>query len=134
MKKIKKKPRVYRNKAAWRTIGDKRIYFRSSWEARFALYLEILKQCNEITEWQHEPKVFYFEGIKRGTTNYTPDFLVCWPSGKRTWVEVKGYMDAKSKTKIKRFMKYFPNESLEVVDSAWFKRNSQWIPKLDEIP
>lgn len=133
MKITKKKPRVYRNKAGWRAIGGKRIYFRSSWEVKFALLLQLLKERGEVIEWEHEPKVFYFEGIKRGITNYTPDFLVCWPSGKQTWVEVKGYMDAKSKTKIKRFAKYFPDETLEVMDSIWFKCNAMWLPK-DETP
>ena len=64
---------------------------------------------------------FYFEGIKRGTTNYKPDFLVTFPSGNSEWFEVKGFMDSKSKTKIKRMAKYYPNEKLNIVDKLVLK-------------
>jgi hypothetical protein len=40
------------------------------------------------------------------------------------WVEVKGWMDPKSATKIKRFKKYFPEHNLIIIDKEWFKSNS----------
>jgi hypothetical protein len=112
-------------KQEWAEIGGKRCFFRSRWEYRYALYLELMKQNKYVIEWEHEPKVFYFEGIKRGTTNYKPDFKVTFPSGKEEWFEIKGYMDAKSKTKIKRMAKYYPDLVLRVIDKTWFSENSK---------
>jgi hypothetical protein len=112
-------------KQEWAEIGGKRCFFRSRWEYRYALYLELMKQNKYILDWEHEPRVFYFEGIKRGTTNYKPDYKVTFPSGKEEWFEVKGYMDAKSKTKIKRMAKYYPDLVLRVIDKTWFSENSK---------
>lgn len=116
--------------AAWRTIGGKKKYFRSLWEANYCRYLQMLKEQGRIEEWEHEPKTFWFEGIKRGCVSYKPDFCVTMSCGQVQWHEVKGYMDAKSKTKINRFIKYFPNEIIRVFDSAWFKKNSPMLSKV----
>ena len=112
-------------KQEWAEIGGKRNFYRSRWEYRYALYLQLMKDNNYIVDWEHEPHTFYFEGIKRGTNNYKPDFLVKFPSGKEEWYEVKGYMDSKSATKIKRMAKYHPNIVLNVVDGTWFKANGK---------
>lgn len=112
-------------KAGWAEIGGKRHYYRSLAEKRFALYLEWLKKQKLVREWEHEPKTFWFEGIKRGCVSYKPDFKVHYALGEIIWHEVKGYMDAKSKTKIKRFRKYFPDETLIVNDGEWFRVNSR---------
>jgi len=119
----------YNNKAGWRIIGGKKIYARSCWEANFARWLQWQKENGLIYDWEHEPKTFWFEGIKRGCVSYKPDFRVFSLVGEeRTidhyWVEVKGWMDPKSATKIKRFRKYFPEEKLVVVDKKWFAHNS----------
>lgn len=111
-------------KQGYRTIGNTTKYFRSRWEANYARYLEFLKNRNIIQEWLHEPQTFWFENIKRGTRSYLPDFKVTYADGTYKWVEVKGYYDSKSLTKIKRFRKYYPNELLELVDQDWFKWNS----------
>ena len=89
-----------------------------------------MKRHNYIIDWFYEPRTFYFEGIKRGTTNYKPDFKVIFPSGNEEWIEVKGYMDAKSATKIKRMAKYFPEIKLRVVDGDWFKTNALMLKKV----
>lgn len=117
-------------KQDWAEIGGKRNFYRSRWEYRYALYLEFMKKHKHIIDWEHEPKTFYFEGIKRGTTNYKPDFRVVFPSGNHEWVEVKGYMDSKSVTKIKRMAKYFPEEKLRVIGKEWFKANSPILKKV----
>jgi hypothetical protein len=117
-------------KQDWAEIGDKRNFYRSRWEYRYALYLEFMKKYNHIIEWEHEPKTFWFEGIKRGTNNYKPDFKIVFPSGNEEWHEVKGYMDSKSATKIKRMKKYYPDVILRIIDKNWFKENS---PKLKMI-
>lgn len=114
-------------KQDWAEIGGKRNFYRSRWEYRYALYLEFMKKHGHIIDWEHEPRTFYFEGIKRGTNNYKPDFKIIFPSGNEEWIEVKGYMDAKSKTKIKRMAKYFPDIKLRVIDKDWFKNNGRML-------
>lgn len=99
----------------WREIGEKRHYYYSRWEMNFARYLEWLKTSGEIKEWLYEPDVFWFDGIKRGVNNYKPDFKVEENDGSTVYYEVKGYMDSKSKTKIKRMAKYHPDITLIVI-------------------
>lgn len=117
-------------KQDWAEIGGKRNFYRSKWEYRYALYLEFMKKHKHIVDWEHEPKTFWFEGIKRGTNNYKPDFFVTFPSGNSEWIEVKGYMDSKSATKLKRMAKYFPDEKIRVVGKEWFKANSPMLKKV----
>lgn len=119
--KIAGKRRTFEAKQSWHQVGDRRIFFRSNWEYKYALYLEGLKKAKAIKEWEHEPKTFWFENIRRGTRSYLPDFKVTNPDGSHYWVEVKGYFDKKSLTKIKRFHKYFPEENLILVKGDWFK-------------
>jgi hypothetical protein len=89
-------------------------------EANIARYFEWLKNLREIIDWEHEPETFWFEKIKRGVRSYLPDFRVAQNSGV-VYYEVKGYMDARSKTKIKRMAKYYPNVKLLVIDSDGYK-------------
>jgi hypothetical protein len=114
----------------WVTIADKSYYLKSKWEYRYAMYLDLMKRNNHILDWEYEPKTFYFEGIKRGTTNYKPDFKVVFPSGNEEWFEVKGFMDSKSATKIKRMAKYFPDIKLRVIDKFWFNTNSKILKNI----
>ena len=107
----------------WRVIGGKRAYFRSRWEANYARYLEYQKNQKWILDWEHEPKTFWFDKIKRGSVSYLPDFKVISLDGSYRWVEVKGWMDSRSRTKIKRFRKYFPAEKLDVIDGKWYQNN-----------
>lgn len=80
---------------------DLGIVVRSGWEANV---LRVLK-AHKI-KYEFEPKIFYYP-IRRGTKAYTPDIYL---SRTREWIEVKGYLDNKSKTKIKRFKIYYPQE------------------------
>ncbi len=109
-------------KSGWREIGDAKKFYRSSWEANYARYLQWQKESGLIKEWKHELKTFWFEKIKRGSITYLPDFYVECLDGSHFWVEVKGWMDARSKTKIKRFKKYYPEENLILIDAKWFKK------------
>lgn len=88
-------------------LGD--TYFRSAWERNFARYLNLLQANGDIHHWDYEPDTFWFEAIKRGVRSYKPDFKV-WDSkgAEPYYYEVKGWMDAKSKTKLKRMAKYHP--------------------------
>lgn len=109
----------------WKEIDGKKFYFRSKWEANYAKYLQFLKVHNQIKEWEHEPQTFWFEGIKRGVVSYLPDFKITRSDGTHYWIEVKGWLDPRSNTKIKRFAKYFPEEKLIVIDSKWFSKNNK---------
>ena len=112
-------------KSAWREIGDRKIYARSRWEANYARYLEWLKVNGQIKEWEHEPETFWFEGIRRGCVSYLPDFRVTENNGAVAFHEVKGWFDARSKTKIKRMAKYHPTVSLRIIAAPWFKENGR---------
>jgi len=109
------------SKSGWAEIGGKRNYFRSSWEITVAAYYEFLKRHKLIQEWEYEPTVFWFNEIKRGVRSYKPDFLITRNDGTTYYVEVKGWMDNKSKTKLKRMAKYYPNVVVEVIDGAKYK-------------
>ena len=105
-------------KGGWRDIGGINKYYRSRWEANYARYLEWLKQKGEIADWKHEPTTFWFENIKRGVRSYLPDFLVTENNGKQVYHEVKGWMDPKSKTKLKRMAKYYPDVQVLLIDKS----------------
>lgn len=109
-------------KQGWYEVGERRIYLRSRWEFHYALYLDWLKNNGEIQEWEYEPDIFWFESIKRGVRSYTPDFKVTENSGDIVYHEVKGWMDARSKTKLKRMAKYYPNVKLLLIDSKAYKQ------------
>lgn len=108
----------------WAEIGGKKIFFRSKWERNYARWLEWQKGRGLILDWQYEPRTFWFDGIKRGCVSYKPDFYIVTTQGDEKWIEVKGYYDARSFTKIRRFRKYFPKERLELVDKEFFKKNN----------
>ena len=106
-----------------RTKGGKRKdlknqYFRSAWEANIARYLNFLLKIKQIKSWEYEPDTFWFKKIKRGTRSYTPDFKI----NGDYYIEVKGYMDDKSKTKLKRMAKYYPNIKIEILDETRYRK------------
>ena len=111
----------YSYKAEWHIIGGKRNYYRSGWEANYAYYLEWLKQKKQIVDWEHEPDTFWFILIKRGVRSYLPDFKVTNVDSSIEYHEVKGRMDSKSATKIKRMKKYHPKIKLVVIDSSAYR-------------
>lgn len=97
-------------------------FFRSRWEANYARYLNALLAGGTITGWEYEPQTFWFEAIRRGVRSYTPDFRVDMWDGTHEWHEVKGWLDAKSKTKLKRMKKYHPKEKVIVIDERFFRQ------------
>lgn len=119
-------------KAGWRDVGGKRRYFRSLWEANYARYLEFLKTNNQIIDWEHEPKTFWFEDVKRGCMSYLPDFCVTGNDGREIYHEVKGWMDVRSMTKIERMKEYYPSVPLVVIDSAGYGAIAQKVAGLIE--
>jgi hypothetical protein len=93
------------------------LFVRSSWEANYARYLNWLIEQNEIAAWEYEPDTFWFHEIKRGTRSYTPDFKVINNDGTVEYHEIKGWMDQKSRTALKRMAKYYPDVKLVVIDN-----------------
>lgn len=89
-------------------------FWRSRWEANYARYLNWLVKAGQIEKWEYEPTTFWFEAIRRGVRSYKPDFLIT-EGGRTYFVEVKGWMDPKSKTKLKRMKKYHPTVEVRVV-------------------
>ncbi len=119
-------PETFPQTRSRRGIGGKRddlgdIYFRSSWEANYARYLNFLKSVGEIADWKYECKTFEFSKIKRGSRFYTPDFLITFPSGRKEFHEVKGYMDSRSGTKLRRMAKYFPDIAVVLIDKHRYR-------------
>lgn len=85
-------------------------YFRSSWEANYARYLNLLVADGLLWKWEYEPDTFDFP-VRRGTRFYTPDFKLFPAAGDESfywYIEVKGYFDAASRVRCKRLRKYFP--------------------------
>ena len=102
-------------------MGGQEVYFSSTWEANYARYLQFLKEQGKIKAWEHEPETFWFNGIHRGTVTYLPDFRVINMDGSIEYHEVKGWMDAKSKTKINRMRIYHPTIKLIIIDAKRYK-------------
>lgn len=119
-------------KCGWREIGGYKKYYRSRWEANYARFLEVERLRGEVVEWKHEPTTFWFEGIKRGVTNYLPDFYVKYSDEREEYHEVKGWMDAKSATKIKRMAKYHPQIKLLVIDKRLYMQLEKKYEKVIE--
>lgn len=83
-------------------IDGKPCFFRSGWESNVARWL-----THQGKSWSYEPDVFYFHEVKQGTVSYCPDFKYGRSS---IYIEVKGYLDPKGRTAIRRFRKYYPAE------------------------
>lgn len=123
-----KKP--VRSKKGIVTIDGKRFFARSAWECNIAAYLKFLRDNKEISDWAHEPEEFWFEGIKRGTRSYLPDFKVWRNDGTIYYIEVKGWMDKTSATKLARMKKYHPTVEVQLLDNkryAEIKKSSHLI-------
>ena len=109
-------------KKGWVDFGNgRKLFMRSRWETNYARYLCFLELAGQIKTWEYEADTFWFDKIKRGTTNYTPDFKVTYPDGHVEYHEVKGWMTPRSRTQIKRMAKYHPQIILRVINSQWFR-------------
>lgn len=96
------------------------IFFRSAWEANYARYLNMLLARGEIEAWAYEPETFWFEAIRRGVRSYKPDFKIT-EGGLTYFVELKGWMDARSRTCLKRMAKYHPGVDLRLVGEKEYR-------------
>jgi hypothetical protein len=95
---------------------------RSKMEANIARYLGWLVRQKQIARADYEPtddetgraEEFWFLDEPRGARSYRPDFKVWNNDGSVYYIEVKGWMDAKSKTKLARMAKYYPDVKIEL--------------------
>lgn len=110
-------PRSYENitKDWFYCANGNKYFLKSGWEIRYAEYLEMLLKKKAILEWEYEPDIFWFEKIRRGVRSYTPDFKITFKDGSIEYHEIKGWLDSKSKTKIKRMKIYHPKIKLVVI-------------------
>ena len=92
------------------------IFFRSSWEANYARYLNWRRSNGEIYSWEYEPGQFKFEAEKRGVRSYTPDFkILVTKFSEPVYIEIKGWMDENSKKRLALMKTYYPEVQLEVI-------------------
>jgi len=99
--------------------------FKSKQEANCARYFEALRTKRietgfEVVNWLYEPCRFWYP-IARGVTNFVPDFMLILRGRPIEFVEVKGYLDAKSKTAMTRFRRYFPEFELKLIDGKAYR-------------
>jgi hypothetical protein len=64
--------------------------------------------------------------IDRGFSSYTPDFKVTENNGDIIYHEVKGWMDPKSKTRMKRMAHYHPEIRIILIGEKEYKALSKW--------
>lgn len=112
--------------SGWRVIGGERQFWRSRSDYRYACYLEWLRVNGHILAWTYEAETFDFtqprkvngrwlKGVKHGVTTNKIDFEVIDFTGLYVVVEVKGFMDPKSKTRLRRMGRYYPEVPVELV-------------------
>ena len=104
-------------------------YFRSSWEANYARYLNWLIEKGEIRSWEYESETFEFP-VKRGNTRYLPDFKVTNNNNSVEYHEVKGYMTNDSRVKLNRMAKYYPDVKLILIDAPIYEDLSRQLKHL----
>lgn len=109
IKTIAKTRKTIHGYGCWylKTDGSK-VWMRSTWEVKYAQYLDSLN-----VSWEIESKPFlvtyeYKGEIKEG--NYWPDFLV---NGE--WFEVKGYWRDDAKAKFEAFKAQYPDEKITLL-------------------
>jgi len=105
----KRNPRYGKRASHGKWTQYKDVNFRSSWEAKFAKYLD-----KENIKWFYEYTTFYGENY-----SYTPDFYL---SETNEYVEIKGWWREKSLEKVQKFIIDFPNVILSVRGKDTLKR------------
>lgn len=121
--------KMKRNSKSGRREDLENRYFRSSWEANYARYLNWLIIQKEIVRWEYEVDTFDFP-VKRGNTRYLPDFKITNIDGSIEYHEVKGHMDSDSAVKLKRMAKYYPGVKLVLIDAPVYRELDQQLKHL----
>jgi len=118
------------HQSGWFDINGKRCFFRSKWEANYALFLDFLISQGQIVKWEYEVDTFWFNKIKRGATTYKPDFKIYNMDGSIEYHEVKGWLTPRSKTQLNRMRIYYPEVKLLVIDAAQYREIANFFYKM----
>lgn len=111
------RPGKFRNiKRGYFNINGIEMFFRSKWEANYALYLDFLIKDRKIKTWGYEKERFIFHAIKSGATSYCPDFRIINIDDSLEYHEVKGWLTPRAKTQINRMRIYYPKIKLNLID------------------
>lgn len=94
------------------------VYFRSKWEANYALYLDWLVKMGKKKDWEYESDVYKFGDIK---STYKIDFKVIDFDGTFEIHEIKGFMSAAARTKLKRMKKYHPDVKVVLIEKKSYQ-------------
>jgi len=92
-------------RTVWYRTKYKGINMRSSWETKYAKYLD-----SKGIKWLYESKTF-----KVGSSNYTPDFYL---PKTNEYIEIKGWYTTESKNKIKTFVEKYPHIKFKILRRA----------------
>lgn len=107
--------RDYNNKPVTATVGGKECHFRSTFEFKWALYLDFLVNAKEIIGWTYEEDLFIFHGEVTAPIQYRPDFKVTEKDGTVVYQETKGYHDGQTNTKLRRMASHYPDTIFDLV-------------------
>lgn len=114
--------------------------FKSATEANFARIMDFLG-----LKWKYEERAFTFtqpngESYKNKPHIYVMDFEIL-PSRKKKppkgfqagWVEVKGYMDARSRSKLRRYKKCYPEDAAKTTIVIYAKSKKKDIEFCEKL-
>jgi len=105
IKKINKK-----NKPKQKLVKYKNVLMRSSWEIKYAKYLD-----NNNIKWEYENKQFF---LKSMNCYYIPDFNI----NNNEYVEIKGRWYENSKEKYETFKKEYPHIKIKLLMKKELKK------------
>jgi len=101
----------------WHTSWNgKKFWLRSSWEKKFAEYLDQKKTSYEVEFKAFEITYIYDGKIKEGT--YRPDFYLI---NEDRYIEVKGYWRDDAEEKYKAFLEQYPEIKIELFNKEKLK-------------
>lgn len=93
----------------WMDRRGRSVLFKSSWELAYARWMDA-----QGWDWSYEPVSFYVPGSRR----YTPDFGIYEGGVLIGFVEVKGWLDEKTKRRLEKFRAAYPQVIVELVGAG----------------
>jgi hypothetical protein len=85
-------------------------YVRSSWEVDIIRILDLLD-----IKYMYEPRRFYF---RKERESYLPDLYI---PEYDVWIEIKGWMDKRSRRRCDLFMKYHKDKSFIILEQVEYE-------------
>jgi DNA-binding Lrp family transcriptional regulator len=105
---------------------DLGIFLRSKMEANLARVLTLKYGRNA---WEYEPEIFDVGLIRGKKKNYLPDFHVTLKDGTEFWIEVKGRFFSGDISKMRAFLKKYPNHKVVMMTCRNSKKVKQFAEK-----